>query len=297
MLIKRFLSLVAIIAGVQLIGCTGFNSFSTAARPGDTVSLTLGWNPELTKDQLTVTITPSSGSPITYIPGDPAIRALVNLYPDPLSRLIVERETGGPADDGWFFGVLMENTVTGADKDFSQKLLIMDLPPGMISGPATVSFASTGGEVIPPLTVEILPGSGARHEFRVQEGLQPMLGEQVDLAERAPHYAVSFSGTELPYAIQVDLTHDPDESTGGTGKPYIVSSRGNDIKSASWADDGSKLRVILMPTGAAIADLVNFKFYVAGGLQNLQLAPSGLKAYDINGGEVFGLVAAITPSP
>lgn len=297
MLKRRLLPLVMIVAVVQQIGCTGFNSFSTAARSGDTVSLALGWNPELTKEQLTVTISPSSGGPVVYLPGDPAVRALVNLYPDPLSRLIVERETGTPADDGWLFSVLMENTVTGADKDFSQKLLIIDLPPGLIAGPATVSFASTGGEVISPLTIEILPGTGARHEFQVQEGLQPTLGEQVDLAERAPHYTVSFVGAEVPYAIQVDLTHDPDESAGGVGKPYVVSARGNDIKSASWTDDGSKLRVILMPTGSAIADLVNFKFHVAGGLQNLQLAPGGLKAFDINGGEVFGVIAAITPSP
>ena len=295
MLTKQLFLLVVIISGAQLLGCTGFESFSTAARSGDTVALTLGWNPELTKDQLTVTITPSSGGPVVYLPGDSAIRALVNLYPDPLSRLIIEREAGTPTDDGWLFGVLMENTVTGADKDFSQKVLIMDLPPGILAGPATVSFASTGGEVISPLTVEILPGTGARHEFQVQEGLQPMLGEQVDLAERAPHYTISFSGTEVPHAIQIDLTHDPDQSSGGSGKPYVVGSRGSDVKSAIWSDDGSNLKVILLPTGTAITDFVNFKFYVAGGIENLQQVLGGVKAFDSFGNEVTGVSATVVP--
>jgi hypothetical protein len=271
-------------------GCTGFKSFSSAARGGDTVSLTLGWNPELTRDQLTVTVSPNGGAPVVYPPGDPAVRALVNLYPDPLSRLIVERESGSFSDDGYFYSVLMENEVTGPDKDFSQKLLILDLPTQdgvgnpIQPGPAEISFASTGGETLLPVTVDILPGTGERHLFRVQEGLTPTLADQIDLAERAPHYAVSFSGATLPHAIQVDLTREP-----GVGTPYVVSPRGTDLMSVMWNDvDGSTLRVILLPVNQALSDFVNFKFFVAGGVQNLQAPVGSVKAFDIDGNELDG---------
>jgi len=126
-----------------------------------------------------------------------------------------------------------------------------------------------------------------------------MLGEQVDLAERAPHYTVSFANNqgaaEVPYAIQIDLIHDPDQSIGGIGEPYVVAARGGDMKSASWHGDGSNLRVILMPTGAPITDFVNFKFYVAGGIQNLQEGLGGVKAYDSTGNELTGVSALIVP--
>ena len=289
------------LAGIMLVtflttGCTGFQSFTTAARGGDTVSLTMGWNQDLSKDQLTVTITPSSGGPIVYLPGDPAVRALVNMYPDPLSRLIVERETGDFSDDGFLFSAFMENSITGADKDFSQKLLLLDLPAGIATGSATLSFSSTGGETLSSLAVEILPGTGASHQFQVQEGLTPTLGTQLVLAERAPNYAITFSGSIVPHAIQVDLTHDPDKNNGGVGLPYVVNVRGTDVKTTNWgASNGTDIRVILMPSGAApLTDLVNFKFYVAGGLQNLQLVPSSVKAFDIDGNEISGVSALLT---
>jgi len=222
------------------------------------------------------------------------------MYPDPLSRLIIERETGTFADDGYLFSVFMENTVTGPDKDFSQKVLMMDLPTNIGDGPATVSFSSTGGETLLSQTVEILPGDPvSRNEFQVQEGLTPMLGEQLDLGERVPHYKVSFTGSPVPHAIQIDLKHDPDQSLGGTGNPYVVSPRGTDIKSALWHDDGNNLRVILMPTGAPITDIVNFKFYVAGGLQNLDIDDPllSVSAYDIDGGTIEDISASISAYP
>ena len=286
---------VVILTQMLVSGCTSFSSFSAAGQPGETIALALGWNQNLSRDELTVTITPATGSPVVYLPGDPAVRALINLYPDPLSRLVIERETGTFADDGYFFSVLMENFVTGQDKDISQKILMMDLPTEIIDGPATVSFSSTGGETLPPQNVTVLPGGPvARHEFQVQEGLQPMLGEQIDLGERVPHYIVTFSGSPVPYAIQIDLTHDADQ-----GSPYVVSPRGTDIKSASWSDDGSNLRVILMPTGAPLTDMVNFKFYIAGGLQNLQLADPllSVSAFDSSGTSIPDISASINSYP
>ena len=295
----KILALVVTLTQLLASGCTGFKSFSAAGQPGETIALAMGWNQSLSKDELTVTITPEFGSPVVYLPGDPAIRALINMYPDPLSRLIIERETGTFADDGYLFSVLMENSVTGPDKDFSQKVLMMDLPDINV-GSATISFSSTGGETLRSQTVEILPGGPvARNEFQIQEDLMPTLGEQLDLGERVPHYVVSFSGSPVPYAIQVDLSHDPAQSVGGVGKPYVVSPRGTDIKSTHWHDDGNNLRIILMPMGAPITDIVNFKFYVAGGVQNLHLTDPVLSvsAFDSSGTSIPDISAAINSYP
>lgn len=279
-------------------GCTGVQTFPLAARAGDTISLAVGWNKKLSRDQLTITITPSSGIPVVYAPGDPAVHALVNLYPDPLSRLIVERETGTSSDAGFFYGSLMENEITHNNKDFSQKLLIMDLPSFLAEGPAIISFSSTGGETIQPITIEVLPGVGSPHNFQIQESYTPFLIGQINLAERAPHMAVAFSGPVIPYAIHAHLTHDPDAQNGGVGTPYVVTPRGNDIKSTYWSDDGSNLQVIVMPSNSTkpMSNFVNFKFAVAGGLQNLQIAPGGIKAYDVNGNEITGVTATIKPA-
>lgn len=277
------------------MGCTGVQTFGGAARSGDTVSLALGRSPELNKEEVGITIVASGGG-VTQIPaGDAAIRAFINLYPDPMSRLIVERETGSFADDGYFYSVLMENTVTGADKDFFQTVLILDLPAGLSSGPADIILTDTGGQAIASTTIEVLPGSGSSHLFQIQEGLMPNLGDQLVLAERAPHYAVEFSGTVIPYAVQIELTHDPDQSLGGTGNPYIVNSRG-DVKSVNWSADGNSLRVIMISANNALTDNVNFNFFVVGGVQNLQLDAANVKAYDINGDEILtGFNAQLTP--
>lgn len=277
-------------------GCTTFQGFPVAARGGDTITLPIGWHPSLSRSQLTVTVTPSSGAPVVYPPGDPNVKSLVNLYPDPLSRIIIEREAGDPLQEGWLYGLFVEQQVTNLDKDFSQKLLMMDLPQGIATGTATISFSSTGGETILPVAVDILPGVGVPHDFQIQEGLQNAFVGQLDLAERAPHYAVEFSGVTVPYAIEIKLSHDPDAANGGVGIPYVVSTRGSDLKSVIWNDTGTEMHVILMPASKALTEFVNFRFYVAGGLQNVQINPADVKAFDINGTDVLNVSATITPS-
>ena len=114
--------------------------------------------------------------------------------------------------------------------------------------------------------------------------------------ERVPHYEGSFSGASVPYAIQLDLIHDPDEAHSGAGTPYVVNPIGH-IKNLSWSTvgiNGTDLRVIFIPAQhGCITDMNDFSFYVAGGITGLAVNGS-VQAFNINGGPVTGVNAVIT---
>jgi len=109
--------------------------------------------------------------------------------------------------------------------------------------------------------------------------------------QRAGHYTVNISGSTVPYAVQLDLVHAPDVDHGGAGKAHVINPRG-DIKNVSWRDDGSNLRVMLMPAkGVALGNMKDFKFYVAGGVTGLNII--SVKAVDTNGNPVAGVTGSI----
>jgi len=286
---------LTIIYVAAICGCASRDSFTTAARAGDTISLPIGWHPQVRREDLTITLTPQTGSQVVYAPGDPAVLAVANLSPDPLSKLTVQRETRGIYEDPIAFDAwLLEGAVTMGDKEYSEKFVLLDLPQTIAEGSLDIAIQSTTGDTINPLKVEILPGQGAPNTFGNWNGWS-LDTAHLRYMERAPYYEVDFTGSTIPYAIQVELMHDPDESSGGVGVPYVVNQRG-DIKSVIWSDDGTRLRVVVTPTGmAALSDIKHFKFYVAGGLSGLQV--STVSAYDIEGASVGEVVANITAHP
>ena len=277
---------VSLVIFALLPGCSSQQTFTTAARAGDTLSLPIGWYPDLKREDLTITVTPQVGAQETYLPGDPAVRAVVNMHPDPLARMLVQRETQGTATAAAFDAWLAETAVTAGDKELSEKFIVLDLPASLAEGLCDIDITSSGGEVINPLTVDILPGTGSANTFDNWNGWN-LNTSHLRYFERPLYYTVDFSGSETPYAIQIDLTHD------AGGFPYVVAPRG-DILHASWSDDGMTLRVILMPTASATpADIKHFKFYVPGGLNGLtNLTLGRVGAYDISGGNVQSPVSA-----
>ena len=118
--------------------------------------------------------------------------------------------------------------------------------------------------------------------------------------ERAPHYVIDFSGSTVPYAIQVDFSHE-DVDAVERGKMHMVNSIG-DVKNINWAGtSATSTRLILMPTKLQVMDsMLDFKVYVAGGIADLEVSPGCIvdcpvEAYDVNGDSVDGVTASITP--
>lgn len=281
-----------------LAACVGAQSFTTAARQGETVALAIGWNKTLTRQNMTVTITPSSGAAITYAPNDTRVRAIMNLYPDPASRAVVGYQTtqqlgGGGANIGGQIANLTYDANTGeSDDDYWQTTVFLDLPTTIPVGTATIAI--TGGTDAPlnPMHVDILSGSSVRNPFSVytsslaNAGSWLLSSTALKAMERAPQSTVTFSGTTIPHSIQFEFSHTP-----AVGKTWIVNPRG-DIKNVLWTDTGSNVRVILTPTaGTTLAQMIDFKFYISGGITGI--TPTNFKAYDINGSPVSGVSFAI----
>ncbi|MFA5026973.1 MAG: hypothetical protein WC713_03800, partial [Candidatus Methylomirabilota bacterium] len=239
----------------------------------------------LGRERLTVTVLPAAGSPVMLGPGDPRIRALVRLYPDPASRLIVGTETGqGLGVNAAAYGALLRERIPRADREWYLTVLCLDLPPGLPVGPATLVLAGPAGELRLPL--EILQGSGLPAEL-AGFGLDPVqAAEGLLTLERAPHISVRFQGTTVPHAIHMTLNRAP-----GVGAPWLVNPRG-DLKNLAWSDDGATIRVLLTPTGGRTpTDLLDFSIVVAGDLAGLRI--EGVRAYDRTGNAVPGVTATL----
>ncbi|MHB8535749.1 MAG: hypothetical protein ACYDBW_09935 [Sulfuricaulis sp.] len=295
-LISISILLIAVTLGI--IGCAGTAPLNTAYRAGDTVTLAAGWRQTFDRSGLTVTITGSDGVPIVYQPGDPAIRAIINLYPDPLSYLVVGTRTGlnSNYNYGSTYGGLINSQITGYDPDWWQTSVFVDLPSTLPVGTANVTLQSVSGTKYGPIPIQIIAGQGSPSTFSA-ESLGNLTPVQLQSMERAPKYTVSFSGGSiLPGALQIDLTHDPASSIGGVGTPFVVNPRG-EMKNISWTDDGTHLRVIILTSGDGTSkdpSLTSyqwkyFKFYVSGGITNLLV--TSVKAYDSAGNPISGVTA------
>lgn len=294
---------VVVLAATGLPGCSGLQTFSQSVLPGDTVAVTIDRQPHVSRDQATIVIQDASGTQ-SFPATDPSIRGWINLYPDPVSRVVVGRETNqrlGTSASAWGIGIDNE---TGGDKDWFETVLFIDLPPTLAAGAVSIDVVVGGASILAqPVALNILPGApSAPHPFDTFEW-GPLEASQFKAMERADHYTVNFTGgSEVPAAIQITLTHDPDSDNGGTGQVYVIPPRG-DLKSINWTDSGTDLNVVLLPTWQKTpedqqrdgifnrASLQWFKFYIAGGVTGLQVV--GVQAFDSEGHAVPGIQAAL----
>jgi hypothetical protein len=283
--------LLTILMCLLVASCGGETTFHEYARGGDTVAVLVGTQPTFNRNNITVTISPSTGSPIVLTAADPAVRAVINLYPDPLSNMVVSREiqeNTAPSSYGYSVTTL---GFANDDKDYFQTTVFIDLPIGIALGLAQINITDSTGathdskvEIIagtgtPNLFKAAIPGSDA--SFDVDNVMRTTLA-------RSPHTEVAFSSNTIPQAIEINFTHDPDKTVGGTGKAFVVNPLGY-IKNLSWNDDGTNLKVILIQaTENIITHMNDYKFYVAGTVENLQL--SSIKAYDSNGNDSIDAV-------
>lgn len=270
-----------------ILGCTGVNTYPNKIKAGETATIGMGYLKNFSRDNTTVTITHATDFPVTYQPGDSGIRGIINLYPDPVSYLNVGTETNRKEEAfkfGGDYGEILNTLYTNDDKDWWQTIAFIDIPFWLSPGEATITLTNSTGDSVSTLT-EIESGTATRDLFNV-----PILGAlseiQIESLSRSPHVEVSFTSAILPHAIEVLLSHDPDMDNGGTGRLHIVNTRG-DIKNILWSDNGTQLKVILMPVGNKEFTHINdLKFYIAGEIQNV--VEVNTLAFDINGNSIQG---------
>jgi len=212
------------------------------------------------------------------------------MYPDPLSSLMVSPLVDMDMTSGArTYANLLSEIYTGFDQDWWQTAVFIDLPETLPPGTTRIDITNPQGESTYS-NVNIVSGTGQRGTFSYTQGM--LNDNQLLSMQRIGNYTIQFSGSTIPYALQLDLTHAPDVNSGGAGKAHVVNTRG-DLKNAAWSDTGTILRIILSPAkGQALTRFSDFKVYVTGGITGLQLL--SLKAVDINGSPVTGVTANIT---
>ena len=280
-------------AVVMLAGCAGGQSFTKAARPGETIALAVGWQQTLTRNDFSVVITPASGSAITYNPGDLRVRTVFQSYPDPVSKLVVSDRTGVAYPNAGVFNNALNATygrtvrnATAGENDWSDTIVFMDLPLTLAPGVATIALRRAGLDVMTPATVEILPLAAGSSNAFVMSNFGGLNGP-IRSIERAPHFVVRFSGPVdiIPHSIQADFTR----TLAATGTAWVAHPRG-DIQSTLWSDTGSLIKVMVTPVKGTTTDrLTDFKFYVTGAVTSLGV--NTVKAYDIAGNPLSGFSA------
>ncbi len=279
-------------ATAALFSCGGQQTFNEYARAGDTIAFAAGMEPDLSKNNVTVTITPSVGADIILNPGDPAIRGIVNLYPDPASSLIVSRETDQDITPTARTYAQTTNFTAGGDKDWFQSTVFIDLPATLPTGTTQIEVTNGLGSSHTS-TLEIIPGTGTPHNFN-GEFLGPLSADMFESLSRVSHFTVSFTAATLPEAIEINLTHDPDVDNGGVGRAFAINPTGYK-KNLMWTDDGINMKAIILPARDGIFDdEQDYKFYVAGNITGLVIAD--VTGYDNNGAVVAGVAASITQS-
>ena len=228
---KSILNKISFVILIALLmsACSGDKTFNDYARAGDTVAVAAGWKQNFNKENITVTITPSIGSVITIPPSDPAIRAAINFYADPLASAIVSRETGIEFTTyALTYGSTITSNFTKNDKDWYQTSVFIDLPASLPVGSTQIEITNPQGQSVTSI-VEIIDGIGSPSTFTAQNNTD-LNTNMLDALTRLEHYSISFSGVDLPYAIEVTLLHDPDVDAGGIGKGLAVNPIGPSIK-------------------------------------------------------------------
>lgn len=282
----KYVTVIALLVGL-ISGCSGVQTFPHVARAGDSVSLAMGWQKNFKRSNTTVTITPSIGAPIIYQPNNPAVRAIINFYPDPVSWLVVGTDTQQDFlfNSGNAYGLAINTNFTNGDHDWWQTAAFLDLPASLPIGETAIQLVSDSGESATSM-LEIVSGAGSANEFLANNN-GPLDTTQLASLERSPYFEVSFSGIEIPYAIELAFTY--------TGDLFVINPRSS-IKNSIWSGNGSELKVMLLPAQpAALTNFHDFKFYIAGigaqqFIQDIQpLIMQSMQAFNIDGAPVLGV--------
>jgi len=278
---------------IGLMGCSSVNTYPKRVRAGETVVLSAGWMHHFSRDNLTVTVTPDGGVGIPVTPDH--VRASINFYPDPLSSLVLAPQVGQDISTySLSYGGLVTNAATSGDRDWWESFVFVDIPDTTPAGGATVSISNPEGEV-ETARIEVFDSGGSQEEFEA-DLLPVVLNEHLRTLERVDHFVVSFNGTTVPYAVQIDLDYSSDV------KGHIVNPKG-EIKNLNWADNGDVYRVIITPAKQSVTssflDITDLKFYVAivsgtDGVADVSVVPNSVLAFDETGNMVTGVSAEVS---
>ncbi len=272
-----------------LSGCAGTHSIPNRVLAGETVQIGAGYKHDFRRDNVTVRFIPEVGPDIVYNPGDPAIRSILNLYPDPLSSIVISQQTGSDIASGSrTYGDMINNIYTEKDNDWWQSTVFMDVPASLPIGITTVEIINPAGDIATS-QIEIIGNGGVPDDYKADFGIV-LNRTYFSTLERVDHFIVTINSATVPSAIELELA-----ATDFVG--YVIQGRGEAV-SLNWSETGGLYKVIMTPTvNASVSKVQDFKFYMAitSGLAataDLSII-SAVKAFDENGDSISGVTASI----
>lgn len=281
---------VLILLLLILQGCAGTHTYTNTVLAGETAVVGAGWKHHFAQDNVTVTFTPEVGAPITYLPGDTAIRGIINLYPDPLSSLVISEQLQTDITSSSLQYANLMKTYTNGGNEWWQTTVYLDTPPGLPVGETTITITTPEGETATSIVNVV--GAGGRPDSFIGEASGPLNRIMFQSMERLDHYVVEFTGTTLPAAIQVDLS--------SSLLTAVVKGKRGDLSTLNWREDGSgNYRVIIMPASqGSITSISDYSFYVpiGGGVDGITtLSLNGaVQAFDDTGSPISNIDANIS---
>jgi len=271
-------------------GCAGTHSFPNRVLAGETVTIGAGWKHDFSRNNVTVRFIPEVGSDVVYLPGDPAVRTILNLYPDPLSGMVVSQQVRADINPGSAsHGDVINAAFTGNDNDWWQTTVFVDVPASLPVGVTEVEITNQTGDIATS-SIEIVGSGGVPDDFKAEFFSNGLTSFYFNSLERLDHYVITVNSVTAPSAIQLELA-----ATDFTG--YVTQGRG-EAASLNWANNNNVYTVILTPTTATSTKKVqDFKVYIAitGGIAataDLSLV-GAVQAFDNNGDPINGVTASI----
>jgi hypothetical protein len=194
------------VALLFLQGCVAVQTFPTAARSGDTITLAVGSPEGMTKDNTTAQFVHNNTS---IDPIDLTVRSVIRLRPDNTSDVAL-------------FNINIRS-ISGYTKHSAWlSVLVLDLPPNMPTGDGVINIstpASYFGLNIAdkPVAIKILPGEGSSNPFNYDMGsgfdtqgdltsLEPL--QQVLVKPPATYSAANYGAAEIKINVPMRKVSD-----------------------------------------------------------------------------------------
>jgi len=286
--------LIALVITLSLSACGGLRTFHEYARAGDTVAIAAGMKPDFNKDNISITITPSSGAPIELSADDPAIRGIINLYPDPISSMKMSKELKvNLTPSAQTYANTTFNTAN-KDNDWFQTSVFLDLPSNLPVGLTQIEITNGLGSTH-SATLDIIEGVGISNTFLTDSYGVNVDAVMFDSLARVDHATVRLQSETIPAGVELLFEYAPDTPTGLIGQIFVVNPLGY-RKNLQWSDDGSQVRIIMTESKKGVIDNINdYKFYITGGAVNA-LSFVSLQGFDNNGQKISGVTHTLSSS-
>lgn len=280
-------------------GCTAIKPLPIAARAGDSITIALGSQEGMTKNNTTATFTPdSTGVPVALTPS-----AIFNLYPD-------KRSGAYDASGGLIFGVSHEPWLTAMAVDLPSNLPVGF---GTIKVNTSVPQPSFPNKPVPLMNyrLEILPGTGTPHDLTyATSGVLTIKGNLATLERKAGQAyivppvigscATSPNLAAIELTLQLPFTLNAEEGERDIDAFKVIAEDmsayyAGKSPDVAWSAQGNELTVLFMSPDATL-NCYEPRFSLLPKAYNFSAAapPVLLSAryFDVNGAEVAGPAVA-----